>query len=325
MQSDGAALLIFKDQIPVEVQQFCVDPGAPPSYVEHFAGKDILLQKYGTRHSGMWLDTEAALSGTDRTRNEYYVDFMSRYKMRHIRTLILEERRNFTASLSFHNASISDNSRFVNSAPVVTLAAAIQDALLRKKEALNQWVRTAEAAFDTLGEPICFVDDHRELVSASQSAMSILTSGATVRLRNGRLWHPTEKIDSMLKVAFDQAARNGKPSTVAVPLMPQGFCMIDVALSRHRPHLENTALLMVRLRMPRERTHRALDVLCHVNGITPSEALVLRSLVDGRNPSEISADHGISINTVRKQIAMLLQKTGCARQVDLVRLALSLR
>ena len=66
MQSDGAALLIFKDQIPVEVQQFCVDPGAPPSYVEHFAGKDILLQKYGTRHSGMWLDTEAALSGTDR-------------------------------------------------------------------------------------------------------------------------------------------------------------------------------------------------------------------------------------------------------------------
>jgi DNA-binding CsgD family transcriptional regulator len=54
--------------------------------------------------------------------------------------------------------------------------------------------------------------------------------------------------------------------------------------------------------------------------LTPAEARVARKLVTGKSVDEIAADSGVSPNTIRAQVRGVLEKTGCARQTDVVAL-----
>lgn len=54
--------------------------------------------------------------------------------------------------------------------------------------------------------------------------------------------------------------------------------------------------------------------------LTRQESKVLQALVSGLTLKDIAERHAVSINTVRSQLAGVMQKTGCKRQKDLVRL-----
>jgi DNA-binding CsgD family transcriptional regulator/PAS domain-containing protein len=56
---------------------------------------------------------------------------------------------------------------------------------------------------------------------------------------------------------------------------------------------------------------------------TPAEARVALQAAEGRSAREIAADLKLSVNTVRRHLQMLLEKTGASRQADLVRLLMS--
>ena len=60
-------------------------------------------------------------------------------------------------------------------------------------------------------------------------------------------------------------------------------------------------------------------------GITLAEARVLHALASGLSVSNYAESNGVSIHTVRKQVAALMIKIDCSRQVDLVRTALNVR
>jgi len=57
--------------------------------------------------------------------------------------------------------------------------------------------------------------------------------------------------------------------------------------------------------------------------LTRQESKVLQGIVEGLSLKEIAQKHHVSHNTVRTQIAKLLEKTYCKRQRDLIRLFLS--
>ena len=59
--------------------------------------------------------------------------------------------------------------------------------------------------------------------------------------------------------------------------------------------------------------------------LTAAEARVVCALAEGETPAEHARRQGLSIHTVRKQIANALAKTGCKRQVELVRLAIAVQ
>lgn len=56
--------------------------------------------------------------------------------------------------------------------------------------------------------------------------------------------------------------------------------------------------------------------------LTARETEVLQGIVEGYSPKEIAEHHQVSYNTVRSQLASLMQKTECRRQKDLIRLFL---
>lgn len=76
------------------------------------------------------------------------------------------------------------------------------------------------------------------------------------------------------------------------------------------------------IRSSKEEAVEALTGFVRTYRLTAREADVLQGLMDGYSPKEIAESHGVSRNTVRSQLASLMQKTDCRRQKDLVRLFL---
>lgn len=72
-------------------------------------------------------------------------------------------------------------------------------------------------------------------------------------------------------------------------------------------------------------THAAMARLAEQYGLTPTEARVLRAVVEETGGVRaIAAAIGLSEATVKTHLHHLFQKTGSRRQVDLVKLVLTM-
>jgi DNA-binding CsgD family transcriptional regulator len=63
-----------------------------------------------------------------------------------------------------------------------------------------------------------------------------------------------------------------------------------------------------------------IELMRSLFDLTPSEARVARGLAAGETLEEIAANGGVAISTVRSQLRQVLDKTGCARQAEVVSL-----
>lgn len=81
--------------------------------------------------------------------------------------------------------------------------------------------------------------------------------------------------------------------------------------------------MVFRMRSRRDPHALSVDALCRAFDLMPAEARVLAALAAGQTPAAHALAQGVSINTVRKQIATAMDKMNCTRQVDLVRAALA--
>lgn len=65
----------------------------------------------------------------------------------------------------------------------------------------------------------------------------------------------------------------------------------------------------------------AADALATAFDLTPAEIRTLERLLGGSSPAEIASDLRVTLPTVRTHLSNIFAKTGAARQVDLVLLA----
>ena len=66
------------------------------------------------------------------------------------------------------------------------------------------------------------------------------------------------------------------------------------------------------------------DALNQLYDLTPAEIRIFELICEGETRADISALLGISLSTVKSHLFHVFEKTGCRRQVELVRLAKSL-
>ena len=63
------------------------------------------------------------------------------------------------------------------------------------------------------------------------------------------------------------------------------------------------------------------DALALLYDLTPAETRVFELVVEGKPPAEIARQFGVTLSTVRTHLGRVFEKTGCARQADLVAMA----
>jgi DNA-binding CsgD family transcriptional regulator len=99
-------------------------------------------------------------------------------------------------------------------------------------------------------------------------------------------------------------------------------CQLDLAMADRYARVANEPLLLLRIRHAPDSIDARLRTLGPTYGLTVAEQRVLGALIVGESPAQHAQSRGVSIHTVRKQIAMIKEKMGCTRQVDLVRAGL---
>ncbi|RYY92021.1 MAG: helix-turn-helix transcriptional regulator [Comamonadaceae bacterium] len=322
---DSASFVLFsRTGELLDCQQRGVSEAAEREYVAHFHAQDILAPAAVDAAEGTWFDTEEVFSPAMLSRNPYYVDFMCRHRMRQMLTMVVEQTPSRHGGLTVQRADPRGGGReqFAQGA-ALQLSAAIRDAVLRRRAAADQWFATAEAAFDGFDEALCLVSKRGAVLRQSPLAQSWFTRDQSLRIRLGRLWHASPAMREALHDALAAVAERGR--RIAMTLPDQGDvpgCELDLALAGRYARVGNEPLLLLRIRLASDSVDARLRTLGPAYGLTLAEQRVLGALIAGESPAQHAETRGVSIHTVRKQIAMLKEKMGCTRQVDLVRAGL---
>ena len=324
--AEGATFIVFEGHRLATFESVGNDHATERAYVDHYSAQDIMLEPEQPRAGGTWLDTEDKLSRIDRQHNAYYVDFMCGYRLRQIHSLVLEEGSR-SAAISFQRATSRPDGAALRASPRIgRYVQAMLAALARRHDRAGQWMQVLEGAAAVFGEGLMLLDARaRVLRQCPNSAALLEQSRSGLRLRQGLLWHADVRVcDALARALAQLNVAAGHVQALRLHGASGGGCRLEVARAPAALSLGGGSMAIVRLKVERGPAEQAdPSMLCAAFGLTGAEARVLCGLLEGQTASAHARAQGVTIHTVRRQIAVLMQKMGCNRQADLIRLALS--
>lgn len=194
--------------------------------------------------------------------------------------------------------------------------------------------RELASTLDRLPLGVILLGPEGQVVRANAAADVLLRAGDGLTVRGGRIAaagrRATERLHRLIaSAAATGAGRGDDPGgTMALPRRPPGRSL-SVLVSplpeggmRDRGAVGAAAVMLVRdpdRQEPVSETH-----LAELYGLTAAEARTAAMLVSGDGPGRIAARLGIGLATVRTHLHRIFDKTGAARQAELVRLLMAL-
>ena len=179
---------------------------------------------------------------------------------------------------------------------------------------------------------IVLVDEHLGVVHPNAAAADMLAAGDPIRSEKGILSLAERTVQTALQRAVHQAASEGTDvgaTGIGIPVRStSGESLVIHVLPLGRGQLRRgitqraAAALFIAPGTTPPRT--PIDALTLLYDLTPAEARVLELLAAGTTQAMIGRTLGIAPSTVKSHVLHLFDKTGCRRQVDLVRLASNL-
>ncbi len=190
----------------------------------------------------------------------------------------------------------------------------ILDKLGRQRQAID----AEQSTVDTISWP-ALICDSRHRVTASNRAIDIKLPCSLAK------FHPDEHFCEQVTQALQEwSSKSGQ--TRLLPLKtPDGKlqnCIIITELEAQTPKLADRRFLIAEASV--EFDGATQDMLRAEFQLTAAELLTLAYLVKGYPADQISELRHVTINTTRKQIRGLLDKTGANSQTDLIRQVVAL-
>jgi DNA-binding CsgD family transcriptional regulator len=195
-------------------------------------------------------------------------------------------------------------------------------------------LKAAEAAtfaetLDGLSAGMCLVDAGGRIVHANIAGYAILGVGDILRAVGGRLVACDAQVDQTLREIF-VAAGQGDAALgtmgIAVPLTARdGERYVAHVLpltsgARRRAGRTYTAVAALFVRKAALVATSPFEVIGKAFKLTPTELRVLLAIVEVGGVPEVAAALGVAVTTVKTHLGRLFEKTGAARQADLVKL-----
>ena len=191
---------------------------------------------------------------------------------------------------------------------------------------------TFASALDSFAFAVVLVDEHLAIVHANAAARTMVASKYPIRSDKGVLALPSPPAHGALERAVRLTAgneialgargigipvRRGEDEPSVVHVLPLRRGEIRRGLAQRA-----TAALFITPASTAPRT--PADALAVLYDLTPAEVRVLDLLAAGKTQAAIGQTLGIARSTVKSHVLHLFDKTGCRRQVDLVRLVSNL-
>jgi len=318
---DSATLILFDGSGDLlTFQQHDVSPDTERAYTEHFFAHDIAASLTAGAAPGTWFDTQELFSPSRLSKEAFYVDFMSRHRMRQLLTFIIEDNSQRRCGLTVQRNMPADHARqALESTPVRRVTGTLRRQMAQRDAMTRQWFDTAESAFNSFGEAICVTTPRGIVLRASARARELFGLGQALHLRSGRLWHPRAEVQHALQSALARVPQAREPVRLSIADERGGQYRLELVPAVPQLSLGKEALVFIRIHHDDTRSLPPIDSLCSSFGITPAEARVLTALMAGQSPKQHAGLQGVSVHTVRSQVTSLMTKMECTRQVDLVR------
>ena len=188
---------------------------------------------------------------------------------------------------------------------------------------------TFSAVLEAVAAGVVLVDAAMGIVHANATAQAMLKSGDPITSRGGKLAVSNALANSVLANAVSQAALKEadlERRSIDIPVrrIDGTPTVIQVLPLRHRTlrsGLEQRTVAAVFVSNATDPPRLPADAMALLYDLTPAETRVFELVVEGRPPAEIAAQLGVSLATVRTHLSRVFEKTGCARQADLIALA----
>jgi DNA-binding CsgD family transcriptional regulator len=191
---------------------------------------------------------------------------------------------------------------------------------------------TFAATVEALSVGVVLADEHARIVHSNAAATAMLAAGDPIVERQGRIAVQSAATTVTLQAAVAQAAKDEATlgqKGIGIPVFrPSGELLVIHVLPLRRGHMRAglsqraaAALFVASASGQPQMSHVALSQLYD---LTPAEIRIFELICEGHTRDAISQLLGVSVATVKTHLLHVFEKTGCRRQVDLVRLAKSL-
>ena len=197
-----------------------------------------------------------------------------------------------------------------------------------KIETLSAGLALARNCLDQFRCAVLALDKARRVVLVNAHGARMLGAGRELKIAQQRLICEVPMLDEALARAVSTACRP-QPRGAALRLPRRGcttpllLVVLPIPPSHDLAGAYNEPLALVVLGEP-DAPHLAVDIYRSLFDLTNAEAALMAALVHGVSVREWAAQRGVSVATVRTQVAALLQKAGVDSQARLIALAKSL-
>jgi DNA-binding CsgD family transcriptional regulator len=322
---------------------FCKDVGVQHATVPHRFGFDVPLrvelfrQIYSSAEGHFLGDLEQPIATTDLmsfaalTQSELYRQWAEPQGLVDFVSAVVDRTTVSTAIFGVfrhrRNGIVDEHARRQMRliAPHVRRAVVIGKMFEFKAAELATFVDT----LDGLGAGMYLVDPGGRLIHANTAGNAILDARDILSSVGGRLVASDPQIDRTLRDVFATAGQGDAAlgiRGIAVPLTGrEGDRYVAHALplmsgARRRAGIVYTATAALFVRKASLAVASVPGAIGSAFKLTPTELRVLLAVVEVGGIPEVAMAFGVADSTVRTHVSRLFEKTGAARQADLVKL-----
>jgi DNA-binding CsgD family transcriptional regulator len=310
-------------------------PEATSRYKAYYYLHDIWANVAMNRPPGMALGSDDIIDDADFRESLIYREFSRNLGLFYMVgcTIPLDGPNNALGVLGVHRTEREGMFTEEDKHYVGLLRPHLKRALqLREKFATAEMQNQAAfQALEMLTVGVLLVDENMRVLLANYAAEETLRQGTALREKSGRLYSVSPNGNSALarfvsgatKATIDHSSLPGGmlrlPRAEQNPLSLSIYPFIAASLLNG----ESVRAALIFLSDPDITKAPDRASLAQMYGVTPAEAKLFEAILAGERLQDYAERNSVSVQTVKTQLGKLFDKTGHARQTDLVRDALS--
>ncbi len=302
-------------------------------YESYFHARDPYVEAGLKAGIGTPLLSHEVVTERDFLNSELYHDFGKRIGVCHLVGAMLPISASAIGGIGIHRSydrpvfSAEDKRNFGLLVPHLVRALQMHHRL----NGLDRSQRIGFEALEQLGVGVIAATDDGRMLFANGIAMALLRAGHGIVLSHGLLRAQSPAHDIGLQKAIQDAGRMRRgasrtggglivlPRAIGEPLSLLVCPAPAAALGSEL----GAAAAFIFINDPDDRRSPSHAALMAQFGLTPAEARLAAGLLDGAQLEEYAQQTGLSLHTVKAQLKQVFAKTGCTRQAEFIRLALS--
>ena len=306
--------------------------GSDRDYLENYLATDVRVPRVARARPGSVLDDRALISRDEQRQSAFHNEWMPKYEIGHLLHANISTSADHIAIVTLaqdrgRGEFVPRQHRLLDLYVPFFVRAAQLRIRLAQTEARRQLLA---GALDCMQGGALLVDRYARVHFVNAGGEALLAAGDGIRMSGEELVLVDRRANRAIRQWLDSirvppTVLATAKRTIVTAERPSGkpayrIEVLPVPRSCGAAAGSFGPVSLVLINDPAEAAGQRLHTVRAAFDLTPAEAALAVAVAGGETLRECAERRGVAIGTVRSQMKQVLGKTGCRRQVDLVRL-----